>query len=85
MAYIKVFAIRQRLDKTTAYATNEQKTTETIMMEDGQERQVRYVGTVQCANVEEAYQEMQETKRQWRTPKTGYKGITSSNLSSRGR
>ena len=65
MAYIKVFAIRQRLDKTTAYATNEQKTTETIMMEDGQERQVRYVGTVQCANVEEAYQEMQETKRQW--------------------
>lgn len=65
MGYVKVFVIHQRLDKTTAYATNEQKTTETIMMEDGQERQVRYVDTVQCTNVEEAYQEMQETKRQW--------------------
>ena len=37
MGYVKVFVIHQRLDKTTAYATNEQKTTETIMMEDGQE------------------------------------------------
>ena len=26
MAYIKIFAIRQRLDKTVAYAANEEKT-----------------------------------------------------------
>ena len=70
MAYTKIFAIRKRLDRTVAYATNEKKTrldgTEeyTVELKKGEER--LFASALNCESVETAYQEMMNAKVEWR-------------------
>ena len=69
MAYIKIFAIRQRLDKTVAYAANEEKTCLGKLVDyatDPEKTEMRlYESCINCKNVDSSYDEMISTKRKW--------------------
>ena len=54
MGYTKIFAIRQRLDKTVAYAADPEKTEMRL-----------YESCINCKNVDNAYEVMVSTKRKW--------------------
>lgn len=69
MAYTKVFPIRQRLDKSVAYAVNEKKTDLADRIEYAVNRsktEKRLMeSALNCQSPQTAYEEMQETKRRW--------------------
>lgn len=69
MGYTKIFAIRQRLDKTVAYATNEEKTRLDKLVDyaaDPKKTKMRlYESCINCKNVDNAYEAMVSTKRKW--------------------
>lgn len=69
MGYTKIFAIRQRLDKTVAYAANEEKTCLDKLVDyaaDPEKTEMRlYESCINCKNVDNAYEAMMSTKRKW--------------------
>ena len=69
MGYTKIFAIRQRLDKTVAYAANEEKTCLDKLVDyaaDPEKTEMRlYESCINCKNVDNAYEVMVSTKRKW--------------------
>lgn len=69
MGYTKIFAIRQRLDKTVAYAANEEKTRLDKLVDyaaDPEKTEMRlYESCINCKNVDNAYEAMISTKRKW--------------------
>lgn len=69
MGYTKIFAIRQRLDKTVAYAANEEKTRLDKLVDyaaDPEKTEMRlYESCINCKNVGSAYEEMMSTKEKW--------------------
>lgn len=69
MGYTKIFAIRQRLDKTVAYAANEEKTRLDRLVDyaanpDKTEMRL-YESCINCQSVGSAYKEMMSTKEKW--------------------
>lgn len=69
MGYTKIFAIRQRLDKTVAYAANEEKTRLDRLVDyaanpDKTEMRL-YESCINCQSVGSAYKEMMFTKEKW--------------------
>lgn len=73
MAYTKVFAIRDRLDKRVNYAVNADKTILDDKIEyatnPAKTKEVQYVKVLNCDNAETAFDEMRATKRKFK--KTG--------------
>ena len=69
MGYTKIFAIRQRLDKTVAYAANEEKTCLGKLVDyaaDPEKTEMRlYESCINCQGVGSAYEEMVSTKEKW--------------------
>ena len=69
MGYTKIFAIRQRLDKTVAYAANEEKTCLDRLVDyaaDPEKAEMRlYESCINCKNMDNAYEVMVSTKRKW--------------------
>ena len=69
MGYTKIFAIRQRLDKTVAYAANEEKTCLGKLVDyaaDPEKTEMRlYESCINCQSVGSAYKEMISTKEKW--------------------
>ena len=69
MGYTKIFAIRQRLDKTVTYAANEEKTCLDKLVDyaaDPEKTEMRlYESCINCKNVDNAYEVMVSTKRKW--------------------
>ena len=69
MGYTKIFAIRQRLDKTVAYAVNEEKTCLDKLVDyaaDPEKTKMRlYESCISCQSVGSAYKEMISTKEKW--------------------
>ena len=69
MGYTKIFAIRQRLDKTVAYAANEEKTRLDRLVDyaaDPEKTEMRlYESCINCQSVGSAYKEMMSTKDKW--------------------
>lgn len=72
MAYTKVFAIRKRLDKSVAYAANEEKTGLDGMIEYAVNRSKTerrlFESALNCQSPQTAFGEMMETKRRWNKP-----------------
>ena len=69
MGYTKIFAIRQRLDKTVAYAANEEKTRLDKLVDyaaDPEKTEMRlYESCINCQSVGSACKEMMFTKEKW--------------------
>lgn len=69
MGYTKIFAIRQRLDKTVAYAANEEKTRLDRLVDyaaDPEKTEMRlYESCINCQSMGSAYKEMMSTKEKW--------------------